>query len=75
VNLIIDQESRRNIVDPAIVNTCVEESLRIVVEITAKCLSREPASRPSIEDVLWNLKYAAQVQDMTASDLQDDENT
>lgn len=75
VNLMSNQDTRSNIVDPAIVNTCVEESLQIVVEIAGKCLSKEPASRPSMEDVIWNLQYAAQVQDTTGSDLQLDENT
>ncbi|KAE9455571.1 hypothetical protein C3L33_12556, partial [Rhododendron williamsianum] len=28
------------------------------------CLSNEPTDRPTVEDVLWNLQFAAQVQDL-----------
>ncbi|KAG6716192.1 hypothetical protein I3842_04G035000 [Carya illinoinensis] len=56
------QNSRRRIVDPVVLTTCSQESLSIVISITKKCVSPEPSSRPSFEDVLWNLQYAAQVQ-------------
>ncbi|KAG6656625.1 hypothetical protein I3843_04G033500 [Carya illinoinensis] len=56
------QNSRRRIVDPVVLTTCSQESLSIVISITKKCISPEPSSRPSFEDVLWNLQYAAQVQ-------------
>lgn len=56
------QDGRKRIVDPAVLTTCSQESLSIVVSITNKCISSEPSSRPSFEDVLWNLQYAAQVQ-------------
>jgi hypothetical protein len=68
MNLIVSQETRRNVIDPSIISTCVEESLAIVVALTAKCLSVKPDCRPSMEDVLWNLQYAAQVQDTSADD-------
>lgn len=74
MNLIVSQETRRNVIDPSIISTCVEESLAIVVALTAKCLSIEPDCRPSMEDVLWNLQYAAQVQDTSADDLEFNEN-
>ncbi|XP_074579540.1 putative inactive leucine-rich repeat receptor-like protein kinase At3g03770 [Curcuma longa] len=51
---------QRGSLDPAVVSSS-QESLSIMISITTKCLSQE-SSRPSIEDVLWNLQYAAQVQ-------------
>ncbi|CAN1153863.1 Probable inactive leucine-rich repeat receptor-like protein kinase At3g03770 [Linum perenne] len=56
------QDGRRRIVDPVVLTTCSQESLSMVVSITSKCISTEPSERPSFEDVLWNLQYAAQVQ-------------
>nr|XP_043617276.1 probable inactive leucine-rich repeat receptor-like protein kinase At3g03770 [Erigeron canadensis] len=61
------QDGRQRIVDPVVLTTCSQESLSIVISITNKCISPEPANRPSFEDVLWNLQYAAQVQ--TTADL------
>ncbi|KAJ7974777.1 Tyrosine-protein kinase [Quillaja saponaria] len=52
------QDSRRQIVDPVVLTTCSQESLSIAISITTKCISPEPSSRPSFEDVLWNLQYA-----------------
>ncbi|CAI9272822.1 unnamed protein product [Lactuca saligna] len=56
------QDGRQRIVDPVVLTTCSQESLSIVISITNKCISIEPENRPSFEDVLWNLQYAAQVQ-------------
>ncbi|KAK7271129.1 hypothetical protein RJT34_26773 [Clitoria ternatea] len=56
------QDGRRKIVDPIVLTTCSQESLSIAISITTKCISPESSSRPSFEDVLWNLQYAAQVQ-------------
>ncbi|KAL8193570.1 hypothetical protein R6Q57_026705 [Mikania cordata] len=56
------QDGRQRIVDPVVLTTCSQESLSIVISITNKCISIEPKNRPSFEDVLWNLQYAAQVQ-------------
>ncbi|KAM7279009.1 hypothetical protein ACFE04_006143 [Oxalis oulophora] len=55
-------DNQRRIVDPIVLTTCSQESLSIVVSITRKCIHPDPSSRPSFEDVLWNLQYAAQVQ-------------
>ncbi|XP_076913205.1 putative inactive leucine-rich repeat receptor-like protein kinase At3g03770 [Bidens hawaiensis] len=63
------QDGRQRIVDPIVLTTCSQESLSIVISITNKCISPEPANRPSFEDVLWNLQYAAQVQTTTDLDL------
>ncbi|TKY46406.1 inactive leucine-rich repeat receptor protein kinase [Spatholobus suberectus] len=56
------QDGRRKIVDPIVLTTCSQESLSIAISITTKCISPESSFRPSFEDVLWNLQYAAQVQ-------------
>ncbi|EFJ17287.1 hypothetical protein SELMODRAFT_115037 [Selaginella moellendorffii] len=63
---------RYEVVDPAIIGNCVAESLTTVLEIAAKCLSEEPSSRPSMEDVLWNLQYAAQVQDRVSGECSEE---
>jgi hypothetical protein len=54
---------RRSFADPVVHKGCYDESLRTVMEICLRCLAKEPAQRPSVEDVLWNLQFAAQVQD------------
>ncbi|XP_054786660.1 probable inactive leucine-rich repeat receptor-like protein kinase At3g03770 [Prosopis cineraria] len=56
------QDGRRKIVDPIVLTSSCHESLSIAIAITTKCISPELSSRPSFEDVLWNLQYAAQVQ-------------
>ncbi|KAL5568712.1 hypothetical protein UlMin_025287 [Ulmus minor] len=63
VSLTTDDTGRRSIVDPAVHKQCSEESLKTIMEICLRCLSNEPADRPSIEDILWTLQFAAQVQD------------
>ncbi|KAM0979338.1 hypothetical protein ACFX1X_015465 [Malus domestica] len=59
------QDRRKQIVEPAILATCSQESLSIVISIMNKCICPE-SSRPSFEDILWNLQYAVQVQEETA---------
>ncbi|KAG4392678.1 hypothetical protein GLYMA_04G194450v4 [Glycine max] len=56
------QDGWKQIVDPVVQATCSKESLLVVISITNKCISSESWSRPSIEDVLWNLQYASQIQ-------------
>lgn len=53
----------RDAIDPSIRGTFAYDSLKTTVEITIKCLSRDPNSRPTIEDVLWHLQYSIQVQE------------
>lgn len=65
-----DEEGRRNVVDPAIRKACLDQSLKTMMEICVRCLFKEPAERPSIEDILWNLQFAAQVQDAWRGDSQ-----
>ncbi|KNA19949.1 hypothetical protein SOVF_056750 [Spinacia oleracea] len=56
------EEGQRRVVDPIVLSTSTKESLATVISITNKCVSSETSTRPSFEDVLWNLQYAAQVQ-------------
>ncbi|XP_028075260.1 probable inactive leucine-rich repeat receptor-like protein kinase At3g03770 [Camellia sinensis] len=66
------QDGRRRIVDPIVLTTSTQESLSIVISITNKCISPESSTRPSFEDVLWNLQYAAQVQATADADQKSD---
>ncbi|KAF5460036.1 hypothetical protein F2P56_019935 [Juglans regia] len=59
------QDGQKRIIDPIVQATCSQESLSIVISIMSRCISLESCSRPSIEDVLWNLQYAAQIQATT----------
>ncbi|KAI3896955.1 hypothetical protein MKX03_026714 [Papaver bracteatum] len=65
-------DDRRQIVDPIVLSSSTQESLSIVISITNKCISPEVSSRPSFEDVLWNLQYAAQVQATADGDQRPD---
>nr|TKW00495.1 hypothetical protein SEVIR_8G112700v2 [Setaria viridis] len=56
------QEEREEVLDSVVIGTSSQDSLSIVVSIMIKCLSAQSSTRPSIEEVLWNLQYAAQVQ-------------
>ncbi|XP_020592512.1 probable inactive leucine-rich repeat receptor-like protein kinase At3g03770 [Phalaenopsis equestris] len=66
------QEEQKRIIDPIVIGTSSQESLSTVVSLTSKCLSLETSSRPSIEDVLWNLQYAAQIQATADRDQRSD---
>ncbi|XP_073013499.1 probable inactive leucine-rich repeat receptor-like protein kinase At3g03770 [Typha latifolia] len=59
---ICRQEERNHVLNPIVIGTSSQESLSTVISITTKCLSSESSTRPSIEEVLWNLQYASQVQ-------------
>ncbi|KAG5556227.1 hypothetical protein RHGRI_006735 [Rhododendron griersonianum] len=65
-----DNAARRSAVDPAIHNGYADESVKTMMEICIRCLVKDPVDRPSIEDVLWNLQFAAQVQDAWHGDTQ-----
>ncbi|XP_051131751.1 probable inactive leucine-rich repeat receptor-like protein kinase At3g03770 [Andrographis paniculata] len=73
VSLIMDETMRKSAVDPAVRNMCSSESAKTMVEMCWRCLLKNPAERPSIEDVLWNLQFAAQVQDAWRGDSQSSE--
>uniref|UniRef100_A0A0A9D610 Protein kinase domain-containing protein n=1 Tax=Arundo donax TaxID=35708 RepID=A0A0A9D610_ARUDO len=63
-----DRVRRRSFADPVVRKGCSDESLRTVMEICLRCLAKETAQRPSVEDVLWNLQFAAQAQDYWEGD-------
>ncbi|KAL0342330.1 UNVERIFIED_CONTAM: putative inactive leucine-rich repeat receptor-like protein kinase [Sesamum calycinum] len=59
-------DGQKRIVDPTVLASASQESLSIVVSLTINCISPESSTRPSFEDILWNLQYAAQVQHQMA---------
>ncbi|XP_017973651.1 PREDICTED: probable inactive leucine-rich repeat receptor-like protein kinase At3g03770 isoform X2 [Theobroma cacao] len=62
LELLRNQDGRARIMNPVVSATCSQESISIMISITNKCICPELWSRPSFEDILWNLQYAAQVQ-------------
>ncbi|KAJ8534100.1 hypothetical protein K7X08_007424 [Anisodus acutangulus] len=62
-SIMANAVSRKNMVDPAIKNSCSDESLKTMMELCCRCLSQDTEDRPSVEDVIWNLQFAAQVED------------
>ncbi|KAJ0982569.1 hypothetical protein J5N97_010824 [Dioscorea zingiberensis] len=72
----VDGSSKmKSIVDPVVRRACCDESLKTVMEICIRCLSKEPTERPSVDDVLWNLQFAAQVQDAWRKDSSSSESS
>ncbi|CAN8269851.1 unnamed protein product [Cochlearia groenlandica] len=63
VSISADDGARRSMVDPSIHRACSDQSLKTMMEICVRCLLKDPLERPSIEDVLWNLQFASQVQE------------
>ncbi|XP_015571901.2 probable inactive leucine-rich repeat receptor-like protein kinase At3g03770 isoform X1 [Ricinus communis] len=63
VSITVDDTARRSIIDPAVCKECADDSLKTMMAICIRCLSDKPSDRPSVEDVLWNLQFAAQVQE------------
>ncbi|KAL3682273.1 hypothetical protein R1sor_000295 [Riccia sorocarpa] len=61
-----------DLIDSTIMAECGGESLATVIDIALKCLADDMGARPSMEDVLWNLQYAVQVQDTSYADASDD---
>lgn len=68
VGIKADKIARKQILDPAVHKECPDNSVKTVMEVCVKSLSEDPNDRPSIEDVLWNLHFAAQVQDLGQGD-------
>ncbi|KAL2503192.1 putative inactive leucine-rich repeat receptor-like protein kinase [Forsythia ovata] len=62
-SVIADDASRNSVVDPVIKSSCSNKSLKTMMDICCRCLHEDPLDRPSIEDVLWHLQFARQVQD------------
>lgn len=67
-----DKTARKQILDPAACKEYSDNSLKIAMELCLRSLSSELSERPSIEDVLWNLQFAAQVQDSWQGDTPSD---
>lgn len=62
-SITANDATRKSVADPAVTAACSDESLKTMMEICCKCLLKNPADRPSVEDILWNLQFASQVQD------------
>lgn len=62
VSLVTDEVARRSIVDPIVHKQCSDESMKRMMELCVRCVSKDPTDRLSVEDALWNLQFAAQVQ-------------
>ncbi|KNA13635.1 hypothetical protein SOVF_114850 isoform A [Spinacia oleracea] len=62
-SLEADEATRRSTVAEEIRNTYSDESLKTMMEICTRCLLKDPSLRPSIEDIMWNLQFASQVQE------------
>ncbi|KAK4272351.1 hypothetical protein QN277_020919 [Acacia crassicarpa] len=69
-SLVADDDARRSVVDSVIRRASLDQSLKTMMEVCVRCLAKEEEERPSIEDVLWNLQFAAQVQDSWRLDSQ-----
>lgn len=63
MSLSADGAARRSIADPLVHKDCSDESLKTMMEICLRCLDTEKMNRTSVEDVLWNLQFAIQVQE------------
>ncbi|CAN1298260.1 Probable inactive leucine-rich repeat receptor-like protein kinase At3g03770 [Linum perenne] len=68
VSAAADDTARRSIVDPNVQKECSNESLKTMVDTCTRCLTDDPSTRPSIGDVIWNLQFAAQVQESWKGD-------
>ncbi|KAL9225005.1 hypothetical protein vseg_000977 [Gypsophila vaccaria] len=68
VGVNADKIARKQVIDPVVHKECSDNSLKILMELCVRSLSSEPNDRPSIEDVLWNLQFAAQVQESWQGD-------
>ncbi|CAN0839617.1 Probable inactive leucine-rich repeat receptor-like protein kinase At3g03770 [Linum grandiflorum] len=75
VSAAADDASRRSIVDPNVQKECSNESLKTMVDTCIRCLTDDPSTRPSIGDVLWNLQFAAQVQESCCLQIQQEDST
>ncbi|CAI0433189.1 unnamed protein product [Linum tenue] len=62
-----DAATRRSMVDQAVQRGSSIQSVKTTMEICMRCLNKNPGDRPSVEDVLWNLQFAAQSQSAEVS--------
>lgn len=72
VGIKADKIARKQILDPAVHREYPDNSVKVVMELCVRSLSNDHNDRPSIEDVLWNLHFAAQIQDSYHGDASSD---
>ncbi|VFQ85899.1 unnamed protein product [Cuscuta campestris] len=70
VSLAADELARRNIIDPSVSKECSDHSLKTMIELCTRCVSKDMSSRPSVEDLIWNVQFASQVQESWGPDSQ-----
>lgn len=58
-----DEATRRGIVAEEVGSMSSDQSLKTAMEMIVRCVGDDPAERPPMEDVIWNLQFMAQVQD------------
>jgi hypothetical protein len=63
------------IVDPALFGKISAASLKKYADTAEKCLVDYGSDRPGMEDVLWNLEYALQLEETSVSLIGRDENS
>ena len=63
------------IIDPHLVGTFNSGSLKMFRETSEKLLEEMGFERPSIVDVLWNLEYAFQLQEISMQNYLDENST
>ncbi|CAH9114003.1 unnamed protein product [Cuscuta europaea] len=61
VSLAADEVARRSIVDPSICKECCDQSLKTMMDLCLRCVSNHG---PSVEDLIWNVQFAAQLQEL-----------
>ena len=58
--------SLNEVADPTIIGTFSVDSMKMAAELALSSTSDNLSSRPLIDDVLWKLQYAVQVEDQSS---------